>query len=132
MQSSGHVPSGSTPFSFQAIDMKRFTSKKSEKLKSSSSSLSRLEKAQITLQLARLEKEQNEQRTLEELEAVEIIRKNTLAEDNCRIKMAELEASFYRDNRDSDDDLSSTSSYCQSRPAESNVDVIPSTTLATQ
>ena len=46
--------------------------------------------------------------------------------------MAELEASLYRDSRDSDDGLSSTSSYCQSRPAESNVDVLPSTTLATQ
>ena len=42
MQSSGHVPLGSTPFSFQAIDMKRCTSRKSEKLKSSSSSSSRL------------------------------------------------------------------------------------------
>ena len=46
--------------------------------------------------------------------------------------MARLEASLYRDSRDSDDDLSSTSSYGQSRPAESNVDVLPSTTLATQ
>ena len=132
MHSSSHVPPGSTPFSSQAIDMKGSTSRKSEKSKSSSSSSSRLEKAQIKLQLAHLEKEQNEQRILEGLEAVEIKRKNTLAEDNRRIKMAELEASFYRESRDLDDDLSSTSSYCQSRPAESNVDVLPSTTLATQ
>ena len=132
MQSSGHVPPGSTTFSFQAIDLKGSSSRKSEKSKSNSSSSSRLEKAQIKLRLARLEKEQNEQRISEELEAVEIKRKNILAEDNRRIKMADLEASLNRDSRDSDDDLSLNSSYCQSRPAESNVDVLPSTTLATQ
>ena len=66
------------------------------------------------------------------MEAVEIKRKNILAEDNRGIKIAEIEASLYRDSRDSDDDLSSTSSYCQTRPAESNVDVLTSTTLATQ
>ena len=69
---------------------------------------------------------------MEELEAVEIKRKNILTEDNRRIKMAELAAFLNGDSRDSDDDLSSTSSYRQSRPVESNVDVLPSTTLATQ
>ena len=68
---------------------------------------------------------------MEELEAVKIKQKNILVEDNHRINMAELEASLYRDSQDSDDNLSLTSSNCQSRPVESNVDVIPSVTLAT-
>ena len=116
MQSSGHVPPGSNPFSFKVIDLKKSTSKISKKSKCSSLSASRSEKAQIKLRLARLEKEQNKQRILEEQEAVEIKRKNILTEDNRRKKMAELEASLYKDSRDTDDDLSSTSSYCRSRP----------------
>ena len=91
--------------------------------------MSRLEKAQIKSRQARLEKKQKEQQILEEKEAVEIKRKSILAEDNRRIKMADLEASLHRDSQDTGDDLSSTRKYCQFHPAESNVDVLPSTTL---
>ena len=85
---------------------------------SSSSSTSRLEQARVKLELARLEKRQNEERLREEEEIAaadaklkrkkaELRRMKVKAEDKRHVKAAELEAAFYRSQIDTEDDLSS-------------------------
>ena len=100
---------------------------------SSSSSASRLEQARVKLELARLEKRQNEERLREEekiaaaeaeldreraaaeaavdaelkRKKAELHRMKVKAEDERRIKAAELEAALYRSQIDTEDDLSS-------------------------
>ena len=100
---------------------------------SSSSSASRLQRARVKLELARLEKRQNEEKLREEekiaaaeaeldreraaaeaaadaelkRKKAELHRMKVKAEDERRIKAAELEAALYRSLIDTEDDLSS-------------------------
>ena len=83
------------------------SSKKSQRSRSSKSSTSseKREAAPIKLELARLKKLQNEERIREEEEMERLRHQKIMAEDNRRIREAELEESLYRFQIDTDDDF---------------------------